>query len=67
MTAGELLIYCQEKGIKLCPKPDGTLTVYAPRAEWTPEIRAEVKAKKPEIFKILILMETFDCEVVAEC
>jgi hypothetical protein len=66
MTAGEIIQYCQEKGVVLTPKENGRLRFYGPREVITEEVLSILKAHKSELIQILTVMDVFNGVIVSD-
>jgi hypothetical protein len=66
MTAGEILKYCQDKGVILKPKENGRLGFSGPREVITQEVLSMLKAHKSELIGILTVMDIFNGVIVSD-
>ena len=60
MTAHELLTNLHHQGFNLTPLPGGLLEV-RPASRLTPELREELKQRKPELLALLTQHSLFPC------
>lgn len=66
MTAGELIIFCQDHGIELVPTERGTLKVKGDKTMLTSNLMATMKERKQDILNILIIMDLFEGGIVKD-
>jgi hypothetical protein len=66
MTAGEIIQYCQKKGVILTPKDNGRLGYSGPQEVVTDELLATLKAYKSELLQVLTVMDVFNSVIASD-